>query len=197
MPRDVARLDRRGTRRRGRWCSGCPPRTFGWGESGVVHPAFARLPSVPVHYKRARRASYTMPPLLRKALLRRQSETATRKAEPLTWCGCPQPFPSRRDREFESVSLRQRVVWRPRLREEADCSCGASRHGHTKSRARAPGQPLIRCLPRPLKLLEPESEPFAIGIIGGTAWWTNQLPRDPFLDRTNHSVLDRTDYSAV
>ena len=52
----------------------------------------------------------------------------------------------------------------------------ASRHGRTKSRARSPGQPLIRRAPRPLKLLEPESEPFAIGIIGGTTWWINQLP---------------------
>jgi hypothetical protein len=47
-----------------------------------------------------------------------QSETAARKAEPLTgsgptamlaWSGCPQPFPSRRDREFESVLLHRRV----------------------------------------------------------------------------------------
>jgi hypothetical protein len=27
----------------------------------------------------------------------------------LAWSGCPQPFPSRRDREFESVFLQRRV----------------------------------------------------------------------------------------
>jgi len=48
-----------------------------------------------------------------------QSETAAREAEPLTgsgprtamlaWSGAPYPFPSRRDREFESVFLQRRV----------------------------------------------------------------------------------------
>jgi hypothetical protein len=33
-----------------------------------------------------------------------RSETAM-----LAWSGCPQPFPSRRDREFESVFLQRRV----------------------------------------------------------------------------------------
>ena len=31
----------------------------------------------------------------------------------LAWSGCPQPFPSRRDREFESVFLQRRVCCEP------------------------------------------------------------------------------------
>jgi hypothetical protein len=33
----------------------------------------------------------------------------TSETEMLAWSGCPQPFPSRRDREFESGSLQRRV----------------------------------------------------------------------------------------
>src|SRR5271169_3004928 len=55
-------------------------------------------------------------PLLRKALLgvanrRRRHERRFRsETAMLAWSGCPQPFPSRRDREFESVFLQRRVA---------------------------------------------------------------------------------------
>jgi hypothetical protein len=42
------------------------------------------------------------------ATYRFRSETAM-----LAWIGCPQPFPSRRDREFESVFLQRRVARTP------------------------------------------------------------------------------------
>src|SRR6202040_3175220 len=42
------------------------------------------------------------------ATCRFRSETAM-----LAWSGCPQPFPSRRDREFESVFLHRRVCCEP------------------------------------------------------------------------------------
>src|SRR5439155_21038133 len=49
------------------------------------------------------------------ATYRFRSETAM-----LAWSGCPQPLPSRRDREFESVFLQQRVCLRSDL-------CGADK----------------------------------------------------------------------
>jgi hypothetical protein len=123
MPRDVARLAWRGTRRRGRWCergrplrpcSGCPPRTFGLGgRARASTPALARLPSVPVHYKRARRAGCACPRSCGRPFWASPigdgdaKDAATYRSETamLAWSGCPQPFPSRRDREFESVLL--------------------------------------------------------------------------------------------
>src|ERR1700680_3614466 len=90
-------------------------KSFGWGiaalhrENAATKLPFPRRPPHSVFRSRSCERLFWALPIgdggtKGGATYRFRSETAM-----LAWSGCPQPFPSRRDRWFESASLHQRV----------------------------------------------------------------------------------------
>src|ERR1700680_1277211 len=108
-------------------------KSFGWGiaalhrENAATKLPFPRRPPHSVFRSRSCERLFWALPIgdgstKGGATYRFRSETAM-----LAWSGCPQPFPSRRDREFESVFHQQRVR-RNRWLGNA-CGAGTMLHG--------------------------------------------------------------------